>query len=391
MTAGFEERRRRPWPLLFAVVLIAAFLLVAYLIAQLRRLRHAVGGHGRVPPVRRRPTRPSASRPSGIDAAVTDRYAMPAPQDVEFRSRDPHIPNLVLRAWYIPGRTPAGPTVILVHGVKSCRRDPNVLMPAGMLHKAGFGVLLMDQRDHGDSDDEDLRFAAGTEEYLDVLGAWDWLRRAGRAGGEDRDPRDVVRCRDDRHRRRRGAARPAVWEDSSFADMGEAIRDYLTHEGYPTFLAPGGLFMAKVIAGDDLTSKGPLLEIPNYAGRPLAIVHGDADTLLEPALRRGAARRGAWRRAWTCACSGWCRAWTTRAPSSSSRTRTSLAWWTSSRGPWAVPEPSADMVAAVTIRQPRFDHEVRRDVRIPVRDGLELSANLWLPRARAATEATASP
>ena len=28
----------------------------------------------------------------------------------------------------------------------------------------------------------------------------------------------------------------AVWEDSSFADMGEAIRDYLTHEGYPTFL-----------------------------------------------------------------------------------------------------------------------------------------------------------
>ena len=31
----------------------------------------------------------------------------------------------------------------------------------------------------------------------------------------------------------------AVWEDSSFADMGEAIRDYLTHEGYPTFLEPG--------------------------------------------------------------------------------------------------------------------------------------------------------
>ncbi len=36
------------------------------------------------------------------------------------------------------------------------------------------------------------------------------------------------------------------------------------------------------MAGDDLTSKSPLLEIPNYAGRPLAIVHGDADTLLRP-------------------------------------------------------------------------------------------------------------
>ncbi|HEY5437103.1 MAG TPA: hypothetical protein VIK13_17880 [Candidatus Limnocylindrales bacterium] len=29
---------------------------------------------------------------------------------------------------------------------------------------------------------------------------------------------------------------------------------------------------------------------------------------------------------------------------------------------------------------PRYGHEVRWDVRIPVRDGLELSANLWLPR-----------
>ncbi len=32
---------------------------------------------------------------------------------------------------------------------------------------------------------------------------------------------------------------------------------------------------------------------------------------------------------------------------------------------------------------PRFDVETRRDVRIPVRDGLELSANLWLPVALA--------
>ena len=69
--------------------------------------------------------------------------------------------------------------MILVHGLKSCRRDENVLMPAGMLRRHGFGVLLIDLRDHGDSDDEDLRFAGGTEEYLDVLGAWDWLAAQG--------------------------------------------------------------------------------------------------------------------------------------------------------------------------------------------------------------------
>ncbi len=34
--------------------------------------------------------------------------------------------------------------------------------------------------------------------------------------------------------------------------------------------------------------------------------------------------------------------------------------------------------------QPRYEHEVHWDVRIPVRDGLELSANLWLPSHPAA-------
>jgi putative CocE/NonD family hydrolase len=35
--------------------------------------------------------------------------------------------------------------------------------------------------------------------------------------------------------------------------------------------------------------------------------------------------------------------------------------------------------------QPNYDHAVAWDVRIPVRDGLELSANIWLPRLRDAT------
>ena len=44
-----------------------------------------------------------------------------------------------------------------------------------------------------------------------------------------------------------------------------------------------------------------------------------------------------------------------------------------------------DIDPAQTLRpasQPRYGHEVRWDVRIPVRDGLELSANLWLPVPR---------
>ena len=43
----------------------------------------------------------------------------------------------------------------------------------------GFSVLLMDLRDHGDSDGDDCRFAGGSEEYLDVLGGWDWVAAQG--------------------------------------------------------------------------------------------------------------------------------------------------------------------------------------------------------------------
>jgi len=281
--ADRDERRRVrvPWPLVFALLLIGSLLVIGYLAASYAVYDTLSATTGECHPDDAANT-PQQFSASGLDDADTAPYAMPAPQDVEFRSRDPNIAALTLRAWWIPGRTATGPSVILVHGVKSCRRDENVLMAAGMLRRHGFGVLLMDQRDHGDSDDEDLRFAAGTEEYLDVLGAWDWVAAQGvpedRIGilGMSFGAATTVIAGGEEPRVR------AVWEDSSFADIDEAIRGYLAHEGYPTFLAPGGELAARIVAGDDLTSKSPLREMPHYAGRPLAIVHGQADALLSP-------------------------------------------------------------------------------------------------------------
>ena len=221
---------------------------------------------------------PESFTVEGVDAAELEAYAMPAPRDVEFPSRDPAVPELVLRAWWIPAGDEAGPTVILVHGRDSCRRDENVLLPAGMLHRNGFGVLLVDQRDHGDSDDEDLRFAGGSEEYLDVLGAWDWLVEQGvpeeRIGilGMSFGAATTVIAGGEEPRVR------AVWEDSAFGDISTAMREYLEFSGYPAFLEPAAVLMARITAGDDLTSKSPLAAIPAYADRPFAIVHGTDDT-----------------------------------------------------------------------------------------------------------------
>ncbi len=73
-----------------------------------------------------------------------------------------------------------------------------------------------------------------------------------------------------------------MWEDSSYADMAEAMRDYLEREGYPAFLQPGAVLIGRIVSGDDLLARGPLTEIPNYAGRHLAIVHGAKDSQALP-------------------------------------------------------------------------------------------------------------
>jgi pimeloyl-ACP methyl ester carboxylesterase len=83
----------------------------------------------------------------------------PAPEDVRIPSRDAGIE---LAGWWLPSAQADAPAVIVVHGVAACRRDHTVLLPAGMLHRNGFSVLLVDYRDHGDATIEDGRFAAGT-------------------------------------------------------------------------------------------------------------------------------------------------------------------------------------------------------------------------------------
>jgi dipeptidyl aminopeptidase/acylaminoacyl peptidase len=196
-------------------------------------------------------------------------------RDVRFPSRDAGID---LHAWWLPA--PNGPqaaTVIVVHGRGSCVRDPTSLAPAGMLHRLGYGVLLLDLRDHGTSTIEDGRYAGGTEEFRDVLSAVDWLKAEGLADGPigafgssmgaatvviaaGQDPRIV-----------------AVWEDSGYADIQTRIEEELRQQGYPALLAPASTLMARIVSGDDLASFTVLGGIANMAGRHLFIAHGAAD------------------------------------------------------------------------------------------------------------------
>ncbi len=100
-------------------------------------------------------------------------YLMPNFEPEPIPSRDPGIS---LSAWWIPSDAAAtAPAVVIVHGLNSCKRAGELLLAAGMLHRHGDSVLLFDLRNHGDSTIQNGRYAGGTKEYRDVLGAWDWV------------------------------------------------------------------------------------------------------------------------------------------------------------------------------------------------------------------------
>lgn len=208
-------------------------------------------------------------------------YLMPAPDTVAFPSRDPAI---TISGWFISAPDKSAPAVVIVHGHGSCKRAASVLVPAGMLHRDGFAVLLIDLRDHGDSTYEDGRYAGGTEEYRDVLGGWDWLQSAkgyatsqiGLLGVSLGAATALIATGEE-------PRVAAVWEDSSYADIEVAIRAELARNGYPTFLEPGGLMMARLLSGDELASRSPLDAVHKLHGRPIFITHGDADQRLSVA------------------------------------------------------------------------------------------------------------
>ena len=53
---------------------------------------------------------------------------------------------------------------MVTHGLSSCKCEGAILVAAGMLHRAGFNVLLYDLRNHGQSDSDGGRTAMGNKE-----------------------------------------------------------------------------------------------------------------------------------------------------------------------------------------------------------------------------------
>ena len=94
-------------------------------------------------------------------------------QSVEFGAMD----GLLVSGWWIPGAVGTGKvtgrTVVVAHGLGS--NKGNQLLLARRLVPAGFNVLAIDLRAHGDSGGQ--LATLGIRERFDVLGAVRWLKR----------------------------------------------------------------------------------------------------------------------------------------------------------------------------------------------------------------------
>ena len=200
-------------------------------------------------------------------------YQMASYETVTFPSREAEFN---LSGWYIPGE-PGGGAVISVHGLGSCKYSVVNLLQAGMLNKAGFSVLVMDVRDAGDSDFEDGLSAIGNEEYLDVLGGFDWLQaekghsadQIGILGNSLGAATTLIAFSQEQ-------ALAAAFVDSPFDNLPQIIREELVREGYPQFLYASGLIAAR-LRGDNINFNNPHDAIDNANGRPIFVTHGTAD------------------------------------------------------------------------------------------------------------------
>jgi pimeloyl-ACP methyl ester carboxylesterase len=85
-------------------------------------------------------------------------------EDVTLTTSD----GLRLKAWYMPGTN--GAAVILLHGLGGNRGT--TLDHAAVLHEAGYALLALDMRAHGESDGQRYSWLSKN----DALAALDWLR-----------------------------------------------------------------------------------------------------------------------------------------------------------------------------------------------------------------------
>ncbi len=191
-------------------------------------------------------------------------------QSVSFLSSD----GLTLRGWYAP--TKNGAVVITVHGHGGNREG--MLDDAALLTARGYGVLLFDLRNSGESDGQTTTL--GLLEVNDVRGAVEFVAMqagvdASRIGvlGQSMGGATAIMS----------AARipqvRAVVAESAYTSLEDNVTNGVRQvAGLPPFpFAPLVIYFGQQAAGLDITAVRPVDDMASISPRPILIVHGELD------------------------------------------------------------------------------------------------------------------
>ncbi len=180
--------------------------------------------------------------------------------------------GIEVAGWWIPAKPadPVASTVILVHGMGGCKNAIDVLVPAGMLWRNGFNVLLIDVRDVGESDPEDGWSSVGNDESLDVLGAWDWLvtakgympERIGLFGVSLGGATSLFAFQDE-------PRLAALFLEGTFASLLAVVADQLIGYGLPGFMAQPAAAVFRLVSRKNIMAHTPITAIRSAGSRPV--------------------------------------------------------------------------------------------------------------------------
>jgi pimeloyl-ACP methyl ester carboxylesterase len=193
-------------------------------------------------------------------------------RDINFYSLDN---KTRLNAWIIE-RGQAW--VILVHGHSHCKKDAHILANAGMLAKQGFSVLLLDLREHGNSQRYQHKHSAGYYESDDILAARHWImqhkhiptHKIGLYGTSFGSGVSSVAFSKE-------PGIPALWLDAPYADMAMITKNELNHRGLPMILGHLARFGGMWSRGIDLFALSPLDSTRHIGSRAMVISYYTRD------------------------------------------------------------------------------------------------------------------
>lgn len=200
------------------------------------------------------------------------KWGLSPAEELTFRARD----GVRIHAWLFAPRRPV-PTVILCHGHGS---NKHMMLPVAHFLYPHYNVLLIDSRGHGESDGD--RTTVGYEERLDVHAAIDEVQRRGLGpvgllGISMGAAIAVLAAAED-------PRIAAVVADSPFARLRWAVAEAARRHGYPSAVASlaalAGCGAMAIRLGYRMTAFDPIEVIDRIAPRPLLLMHGAEDDVI---------------------------------------------------------------------------------------------------------------